>query len=262
MKKKIYVVLFVIIIAALCLSTLTACGANGNDYAPGGSSSDVSEDKSESVVDNVNRKIYYKVYVELTGGNPETIGSTVRTQTTAKGGYVESSSETFSEGSASYYRYTVRIPTKKLDEFVAAIEGAGKLGSKRIETVDITTGYVNAQARKEALESEREVLNELMHSDGVTVADVLTISQRISEINANLNSLEIQLTQYDSLIDFSTVTIYISQPETVSVAAIVVPILVALVIIAVIVGVIVYKKGKKMLKAFDEGKDEEKDEKK
>lgn len=248
MKRKLTVILFAIIIAAVCISVFTACASGNKDYAPGGGGvNEDNADKAETVVGNVNRKIFYRVYLELTGEKPEKIGERVRTETTKIGGYIESSSESYYSGDISYYRYTVRIPTEKLDEFLATVEGEGKVGEKRIDAVDITTGYVNAQTRKEALESERAVLDGLMHKDGVTVTDVLTISKRISEINAELNSLEIQINDYDSLIDYSTVNIYISEPDKVPVAAIVVPIVLALVIIGAVVAVVVVNKRKKAL---------------
>lgn len=239
MKKRALIIISVAILTALSALLLFGCGSAKDSY-PGGSD----DSKNEGIVSgDVNRKIYYTVNLDLEANDPTAVGETVKARTKLDGGYVQQENANYYDGGESFY-FVVRIPTGKLDGFLAAIEKEGKVGGKQISTTDITTQYVSAEARKEALESERTVLNGLMQK-AETVADVLSISDRIAAINTELGALERELNSYDSLIDYSTVTVRINMPEKVSVAAIVVPIVLALAAAGIAIAVILTRKKKK-----------------
>lgn len=248
MKKRLLTVL-ALVLALAAVFTLASCGSSAGDYAPG-----VSEDSSGDsvIIGEVNRKIYYIVSMTLETADVPALGKIVKERTADCGGYLQYSNESVSEDYA-YYSYTVKIPTEQLNEFLAAIDGSGKVTDRNIKSVDITTEYVSAEARLDALVAEKAVLTELMES-ATSIYDVLEISNRIASLDSEIGELQREINSYDSLIDYSTVSIYIHMPydNSVSTVAIVVPIvIVVLVVIGVIVVVIVNHKKKKAYNSYD-----------
>ena len=205
---RINVVALTIVLAIFTTIFLVSCSS----YAPDGSNEGFAPgDKVESdggiVVGSVGRKIVYNVYLNMSSDSPSDLISEIKKNVAAQGGYLQQSDETTYEGYA-VYRYVVRIPTEKLDAFVSAVESKGSVGKKEVSTVDITQKYVDAESTRQSLILEKTRLEELFSS--ATVSDAIIIGQRLSEINAEITSVEKLLNEYDSLIDFSTVTIEIT----------------------------------------------------
>lgn len=212
-KRKFILKLTALAAALLMLlAVLTACGGDKNaGFEPGGTHVTDEQDKSDGniVFEGVERKIVYRVHLDIYAEDAAGLGEIIKVQTAEKGGYIESSRENNGTGYVTYV-FVARIPTSELDGFLAAVETGGKVTNKTVSTTDITTQYVSAQARTEALEAEREALGNLL-ANAATTADVIAISERISKINAELGALEKELNEYDSLVDYSTVTVSITQ---------------------------------------------------
>ena len=132
------------------------------------------------------------------------------------GGYIENSS--LDGGSAYYNHYnrysnmTVRIPSDKLDGFIANVKETANVTYISESTEDITLRYVDVESRKIALETERDRLLELLEK-AETVEDIITIESRLSEVRYQLESYASQLRTFDNQVDYSTVHINISEVD-------------------------------------------------
>lgn len=207
MKKKLLLSVVCIILACLCFLSV-GCAKNndvGGDYYPNNSGPE-STDKSESGSDgsstetSPDRKIIYSVYVSYVVDNlegcEESISSKLKNDE-----WVESSSL-----SQDYATVVVRIKTERLDEFMSSLDGLGEISSYTKESEDISERYYDKTVRKTALENEQTRLLELQEK-ATTLADLLAINTRLSEIDAELASINGTLNKYDSLVEYSTVTI-------------------------------------------------------
>lgn len=231
--------------AALLLACVGAlfsgCGSSaGNGFA---------EDPAESepsggiVTDTVNRKIVYTVQLGLDADDVAAARDGMKAKSAELGGYVQSQSE-YSDGdgySRAYLEF--RIPTDRLDAFLSAAEGNGSVYQKTVSTTDITTAYVNATAQKTALEERKAALTAILDDAELTASDKISVINEISEVNAELQAIELQLTAYDSLIDYSTVTVNIYRNET-DVAGIVITVIVSVLLIGLVVCLCIF--GKKL----------------
>lgn len=231
-RKGIFLVLAALLAAALCLCGCSAGGAAGDGEAPPGSGA------SEGIVaDEIGRKIVYTVNMEIETDDVAAALAGVLERGTAGGGYVEQQND-YGDGDDLSRSYIVlRIPTGQLDAFV---NGAGELGrvrSKRVSSVDITTEYVSASARKAAYEERKAQLEAILAEDGLSASDRIAVIDSVSEVNAALQEIELQLTQYDSLVDYSTVRLEIFRAT--NVWAIVGTVLLVLLILGLAAGVIV-----------------------
>ena len=67
-----------------------------------------------------------------------------------------------------------------------------------------------------ALETEKASLEKLLAA-AETLEDIIKIQDRLTDVIYEIESYQSQLRTYDNLIDFTTITIYISEVEKVSV---------------------------------------------
>jgi len=145
-----------------------------------------------------------------------TADMTIRTQTfddslrqvqdrlTSLGGYVESLYES-GETSRRISLY-MRVPSEKLDEFLSGMEGAGRVTSRSESTVDMTTQYVDNQARLNTLYTKRDRLTELM-AKAEDVADLIELENAVADTQYQIDSFETSQRHIDQQVDMSAVSL-------------------------------------------------------
>ena len=123
------------------------------------------------------------------------------------GGYVqESSVEGLSGRSLRFAHYVLRIPQDKTSQMK---ERAGELGNVlRTETSvqNVTDEYYDIEARLKSLRAQEERLLELLEKSG-TLEDIVQLEQALSDVTYEIEKLTGALRNYDSLIEYITVTI-------------------------------------------------------
>lgn len=174
------------------------------------------------VAEGVNRKIVYTVNLTVQTNDIKEKRNALNAKCTALKGFIESTDEDYSGEKCTYALITYRIPTDKLDGFVADLEVQGGVVGKTVYTADITNAYVDATSKKAALLAEKQLLTELLNDASVSAGDKVTVISRISEVNEALYAIEQTIALYDSMVDYSTVCVELRLP--VSAAAIVLPI--------------------------------------
>lgn len=126
----------------------------------------------------------------------------------ALGGYVEG--QNIYNGSAyASRRYrsaslTVRIPAEVVDKFAENMEGMANVVRSTKNLEDITLTYVSTESRVKALQTEEDRLLELMEQ-AETMADLLEIQGRLTEVRYQLESYTSRLKVYDNQVDFATI---------------------------------------------------------
>ena len=199
-----------LLVLVLSLCGCSAGGAAGDAEGPPGSSGG-----SSIVADGVDRKIVYYVDLEMETDNVSAVRDHILSDSTEAGGYVEQRNDYGSGDNLSRVYLVLRIPTAKLDAFVEAAGEEGTVRSKRVSSTDITTEYVSASARKAAYEERKSQLEAILAEEGLSASDRIAVIDSVSEVNAALQEIELQLTQYDSLVDYSTVRLEISRSDNV-----------------------------------------------
>lgn len=104
----------------------------------------------------------------------------------------------------------IRIPADRLNEFVTHVEGVSNVVSMNESQDDITLQYVDTESRMKALQAEQERLLELM-DQAEDMTSLLQIEERLTQVRYELESVTSQLRVYDNLVDYATVTLYISE---------------------------------------------------
>lgn len=216
MKKKLCIILVLVLLLTLVFVGCSA-GSYYPDEYPSGSDYDGKYNEASGAYDGIDtsesgeaspdRKIIYTASTRLTVENIKEASSAVRAKLNADE-WIESSSI-----ENSYARFVFRIKSSRLESFLNELEGIGEVSSTSISSDDVSLSYYNNTVRKATLEAEQTRLISLMGE--ASVSEIITINKRLSEIETELKRIEGTLKNYDSLVDYSTVTVNIYTKTTV-----------------------------------------------
>ena len=166
-------------------------------------------------IENPNRKLIKTVYLQIETKEFDSLLTSLNAKVSAVGGYVENS-DIYQPSMDDDYsarrsaNFVTRIPSSQLNTFVNAVEGFGNVTNKSENVQDVTLNYTDVESHKKSLEIERDRLNELI-GEAEDVDAIIALETRLSEIRYQLDSYESQLRTYDNQVDYSTVTINISE---------------------------------------------------
>lgn len=170
---------------------------------------------SEDTVQAEERKLIKTVDLYAETENYDELLVNLEAQIAAFGGYIEYQ---YQYNGSSYSGYdemrnanlSVRIPAKRLDEFVRCVGEQSNITNKEERVEDVTLRYVDLESHKKALVIEQDRLLDLLER-AETVEDIITIEQRLSEVRYELESMESQLRTLNNQIDYSTINISIQE---------------------------------------------------
>lgn len=165
----------------------------------------------------VNRKVILNATMRVQTLEFDSFIASVNARVAELGGYVQESEVSgrsyYSNGRGMRYaKIVARVPAEKLDEFLAAVEETGNVTSLSKGSDDVTETYVDMEARLASLRTEYDTLLDLL-SKAESLTDVITLQDRLTEVRYKIESYEAKLRSYDSLIDFSTVTMTVDEVE-------------------------------------------------
>lgn len=128
----------------------------------------------------------------------------------------------FSKNSDSYENYnyitinaTLKINPDKLEEFIALAEETDKVTSSSVSSNDVTEEYYDIQIRLESKKAAIENYYKLLE-EAKTIQESLEIQSYITDLTAEIESMEGRLKYYDAKVDLSTIELTIRQRDKVS----------------------------------------------
>lgn len=221
MKRRVFAGLL-----ALMLLTLTACGGGStasnmamtamDQEAPsaetsmeyGGGTSYADSGGSTAYLEG--RKMIRTASLELETTEFEESVSALADLTERFGGYFESSSIGNRGSGYRWADYTVRVPAERYQEF---LNQAGELCHETWRNTsedDVSEVYYDTEGRLKTQQIKLERLQALLEK-AEAMEDIITIESAISETEQAIDSLSGTLRQYDSLVDYATVSISLSE---------------------------------------------------
>lgn len=111
--------------------------------------------------------------------------------------------------------YTIRVPEKALDTFLAGMEGIATVTNKTLGEQDVTLNYVDMENRVKTLEIEQERLLALLEK-AEDLDSIIRLEQRLSEVRYQIENYQSNLRTYDDRITYSTVQIYVYEVNRVT----------------------------------------------
>ena len=163
----------------------------------------------------VNRKIIFEGEIEARTKRFDEDLNTILTKLEQYGGYQQNArvSGTKPEKWQDIGRsatLVLRVPSKHFDDFMNVLKGLGETVSTSVNGRDVSEEYFDTQSRLKTLRIQKERLESLLEK-AATLEDIIEIENAIENTTARIEDLEIQLRNYDSLIDFSIVTVYLTE---------------------------------------------------
>lgn len=222
--KKRYT--FIALVLVLMFLVLTSCGGDYKSSADvdnyGGDYKDdqlmengTAIDKGGEIKDTT-AKIIRNVVIRGESKDFDSAVEIIAKQVTAHEGYVESSEI---RGGKSYRGgsdvertavYVLRIPSDKLDSFLAKTKGAINVTSSSETTEDVTLDYYDIESRLNTLKSKKAAL-EAMLEKAETLDDMLTIQENLYDVIADIEAYQSKLNLYDNKVSYSTVSLTVDE---------------------------------------------------
>lgn len=128
-------------------------------------------------------------------------------------GYMESSDEYANSGSRRSLSLTLRVPQENYESFLAAVAATGNVTYKSQQAEDVTTQYMDIEARLDSLKEQRARLQELKAS-AENLSDLLQIESSLSDVQYQLESYQSQLDWYSRQVECCTVYLSLEEVQT------------------------------------------------
>ena len=163
------------------------------------------------------QKLIKRVNIDAETEDLESLLPQITNKVGQLGGYIEHqelyNGSAYSASRRRNVNMTIRIPADRLGEFTAQIEGTANVVNYSESAEDVTLQYVDTESRVKALEVEQERLLELL-SKAETMADLLEIESRLTEVRYELESYASQLRALENKVSYATVYLNITQVKT------------------------------------------------
>lgn len=219
MKRRISRLAATLLAAAL----LAGCGASGGSATSSAATYEMSSDaamaqetggaESALLPEGTNattetaQKMIYRANLSLESTDFDTARDTLLAAVDANDAWLEYSQLS---GSADDHdrraSYTVRVPADNYSTFLAQAGESGNLLNLEENAENVTSDYIDLQARIDSLENQRDRLNELA-AGAETTADLLEIESQLSDVQYQLESYTQQMRALSGQITYSTVDI-------------------------------------------------------
>jgi len=168
-----------------------------------------------SVYTNVNeRKVIMTASVQLETAEHDKAVNSIRAIATGAGGYVESSSSYLTAQDKKQTTVTIKVPAAQYESCFAQIKSLGKVKAESSSGQDVTRQYIDLTARLKNLQAEEKQLSEIMGMSR-NVTEVLAVEKELFRVRGEIESTQAQLNYLASVVDFSTITATVMEPQPV-----------------------------------------------
>ncbi len=169
---------------------------------------------------NLADKIIYTAYANLETTDLDQSIDTLNGLVEQYGAFLESSSVTGNNllDIAAGYTYgrcadfTLRVPKEHYSAFTSALDTVGNVTNLTSDAENITAQYSDVETQVKSYDTQEQRLLEIM-AQADTVEEMITLESRLSEVRMEKDRLETQLQNWDRQVDYSTVTISLTEVQ-------------------------------------------------
>lgn len=194
-----------------------------NGYAYSASNETENTDSSNASTDpsvQDGQKLIYSGDISIQTLEYDKSVSDLKSLVSDNGGFIESQNESNSNYDWYYddsddrglrsATFTVRIPSDKFNDFLDSMTDLGQVMNKTTSTENITRTYNDNDAHIAALQKEEERLLAMMDK-AETVEEMVSVEQRLTEVETELNQANSSKSAMDTDIKYSTVDVSIDE---------------------------------------------------
>ena len=171
-------------------------------------------DGKSMVVDTESQKVIQSASLYLHVDNVRETVDELGVLTGQWGGYIENSNvDRYGDSYSGYL--TLRIPNERFDEAVVVLKDLSNyVISEYRNSEDVTEAYIDLEARLNNFRAQEVAYLEVMDR-AESVEEILDVTDALSGVRAEIESLESRLQYYDSRVDFSSLSVSLEEDESV-----------------------------------------------
>jgi anti-sigma factor RsiW len=129
------------------------------------------------------------------------------------GGYVGEMTTSAPEGADRRLSATLRVPTSQLDSAIAEVKELGHVESESQSGEEVTSQYVDLQARLSNARNTEQRLIELLRRQTGKLDEVVTVEEKISEVREEIERMEAERKSLSERVDFGTLSVSFNEPR-------------------------------------------------
>ena len=131
-------------------------------------------------------------------------------------GFVQSTNAGEYPDGSRYGSITIRVPAERYTDAIGLIRDAGlRVVDESSNAQDVTEQYTDLEARL-AVAKEQEAAYLGLLDRAASVSDLLEVQRELSNVRANIESLQGQLQYYDNRTELSTITVSFEELSSVT----------------------------------------------
>jgi|HubBroStandDraft_6_1064221.scaffolds.fasta_scaffold01721_5 hypothetical protein len=127
------------------------------------------------------------------------------------GGYVGEMTTSAPEGADRKLSATLRVPSSQLDFAIADVKELGHVESESQSGEEVTSQYVDLQARLTNARNTEQRLTELLRRQTGKLDEVVTVEEKISEVREQIERMEAERKNLSERVDFGTLSVSLSE---------------------------------------------------
>lgn len=207
-----------IVVTLLCGCSASAGKENYSDMVPGGIgdvggvADAIGTDLDIDTVSVENRKLIKTVEMWAQTKTFDKSVETINAAIKEAGGYVQQQAYLTDNDEVRTIKMTLRIPAEKLDGFLASLNKSVNVTSQSSKVNDVTDEYVDVESHIASLEAEQTSLLAMLEK-AEKLDDIIAIQGRLTEVRGKLESYKARKKNYDTLIAYSTIDLYLDEVE-------------------------------------------------
>ncbi|MBS1516649.1 MAG: DUF4349 domain-containing protein [Bacteroidetes bacterium] len=128
-------------------------------------------------------------------------------------GYITNSSAEMNASGKKQGTITARIPSDKFDSFLNSLNSAGKILSQEISGNDVTSEYIDLDARQKTQRELEKRLLELLNNKTAGLSDVVSVEEKLSGVREKIESTEGRMKYLKNQSDYSTLEVSVYEPS-------------------------------------------------
>lgn len=111
----------------------------------------------------------------------------------------------------------LRVPAQNFDNALDELRKLGRVVGESLETEDITTTYVDTDARLRNMKLTEQRLIDLLAQRSRNLSDILQVERELSRVRGDIENLTARLRHYDDQVSLSTISLELREemPEIV-----------------------------------------------
>lgn len=172
----------------------------------------VQESVATTTIPQDDRKIIYEANLEMETLEFDASVKAIFEEAEKLGGYVSGTSLHSDkwQGAARSASYTFKIPANNYSQFIQGLASSGNVTYQNETTQDITSEYVDVEARLKSLKTQEERLIEMMENAG-ELETLLAIQNQLSEVQYKIESYTSQMRTFAAQVSYSTININLQE---------------------------------------------------